>query len=427
MSNPADRLPQRFLKPATANAATMNRPRPPSRIAALPAPVALVIATFALLTLLVALLVPFPSSYDELQHLSVVRAQFEHPALFADPRRYLVLRQDDLARWSSTKNYINHPAFYYLAMSVVPYVAHSILVARLVNVVLAVATLVLVVRAGLSRFASRFGQAAFAIVAASFPKAALIGGMVNNDNLAGLAGAIVFAGLMGVGQAGWMLGIGLALAGWTKLTALIALSIVVAADRGWQVLKGRDRRKLGLARIAVGAGVGMLPYLVNVVETGHVLYVNEAVFRAPAADRPAVDLAGFAAFFFRSLAMKWPAAEFGLPLWAAAALLAMCLGLAGIGIASDRASARIGLAFAVALAATLAIHCWFGWSAYQRIGDQTIAQTRYYNVLWPGIALAAAGGIVRLHRRSSALGIAALLPVIMPTIVGGALVALVAG
>ena len=60
---------------------------------------------------------------------------------------------------------------------------------------------------------------------------------------------------------------------------------------------------------------------------------------------------------------------------------------------------RIGSAYLLGFAALLAFHFLFGWTNYVRLGDLTTMQTRYYNVLWPGIALAAAAALPEMARR----------------------------
>ncbi|MFX8918502.1 hypothetical protein ABTN06_19390, partial [Acinetobacter baumannii] len=81
-------------------------------------------------------------------------------------------------------------------------------------------------------------------------------GIVNNDNLANIAAVIVFVGLTGAGGGAWLLGIGLALAGWTKLTALVSLGTAVIIARGWPLMRGRRAwRFADLWPIALGGAV----------------------------------------------------------------------------------------------------------------------------------------------------------------------------
>lgn len=394
----------------------------PGRYPSLRVCVVAVLASFAALTVAMALLMPFPSAFDELAHLSVARAQYERPAPFADAAAYRMLDRDDVTRWTAAGNYINHPPLYYVAIGQVLRVTADVHALRLVNVALAVLALAAAMAAGLRFLAGGAGRAVFVVLVACFPKAPVIGGIVNNDNLASVAAAIVFAGLTGMGG-GWLIGVGLAVAGWTKLTALVSLGTAVAVERGWRLARGRIARPLAdLAPVALGLAIGAVPYLVNYARTGHLLYVNDAVYGVPLAERPVLDIWGYAAFFWPMLAAKWPAAEYLVPVLPSILLALVPVGLAVLG--SRGRAAAIGAAYLAALAVTLAIHFWFGWSAFQRIGDQSIAQSRYYAVLWPGIALAAAGGVAAIARRSHLLAAVAVLLVLIPTVPGGAALAL---
>lgn len=381
--------------------------------------VAAAVAIFALLALMVAVRVPFPTPIDELQHLSVVAEQKERPSLFRDPGEYRVLRSADPVAWSAQRNYINHPSAYYLALAPAWSLTRSVAVLRLANVGLALAALLLVVVAGLRLFRSRLGQGVFAILAASYPKAAVVAGMINNDNLAACAGAAVFAGVTGMAGGGWWMAAGLALAGWTKLTALIALGAVVACHQAVRLATGRARlwsRETVL--LAAGALIGAVPYLVNLAATGRLLWFNADHFRVAPELRTDLDLPGYVRNFLSTLVEKWPASEMSLPFGIALATLAVPLLLAAWSMKRDRDVARIALPYAIALFATLAIQIGFGWTIYREIGDLTIAQTRYYNVLWPGLAFAGAAGAVRLARWGSGAPVAIVLTYLLPTLLG---------
>jgi hypothetical protein len=382
--------------------------------------VLVVLWAFAVLAVGVALLAPFPTNFDELQHLSVIRAQYEHPALFPDLSRYHILRADDLTRWSAERNYINHPSAYYLAMALFLHGTHNVLVARLLNVALATVALALVLVSGVRLFGTRLGKTTFAILAASFPKAVVIAGMVNNDNLAACAAALVFAGVSGMAGACWWLAAGLVLAGWSKLTALVALGTVVFCWQAWRIFIGERRwRSRDNLLLLAGALAGALPYLVTFVRTGHLLYVNEAHFWVPVDQRPVLDFFHFAVAFTSAMAMKWTAAEYSWPLALAGTAMVAPLCFAGLGVAADRrTAARIGAPYLFALAAMLAVHLAFGWDAFRKIGDLTTAQTRYYGILWPGLAMAGAMMVERLGGRMRWLAAPVIALYLLPTIIG---------
>ena len=385
----------------------------------------LVIGAYCAILIGVALSIPFPTRIDEIQHYSVIRAQYEHPALFPDWSRYLTVRTDDLRQWSPIPNYINHPSLYYLLLAPLMAFGGDPLLFRIVNALIATLALLIVVVAVRRRFpADIVSPVWFALFAASFPKGAVVGGLINNDNMAALAAAALFAGLVGVPAAGWWIMVGLALAGWTKLTALLALAAVTGAWLGMRWRRGEIALTdpiVGLT--ALGLLIGAVPYLATLIQTGQLLWVNQDWWRVPMAERADYDLAGFASFFLRSMLFKWPAAEtaFSLPLILASLLAS--LAVAGIGL-RRQVVRPIGLAYAVGIVALIAIHFFFAWRGFQTLGDLTTAQTRYYNVLWPGVALAASAGagVLARHWRGATLCVAALYQ--MTTLIGSVALAL---
>lgn len=382
------------------------------------APLLPVIAANLCIIIFIAIIYPFPSMFDELGHVSVVRAQFEHPDLFADTRNYMLVRAEDITRWSGNANYINHPAFYYLGIAPLLGFDHQVLALRFANVAMSMLAFAILLTAGVRFFGAVADRVMFAIIVASFPKTALTGGMVNNDNLAMVAAALVFSGLTNSVGGGLMVAGGLALAGWTKLTALIALATVVGVKALLDYKCGLFRRDNWLA--LGGLVIGSLPYLVSFARTGKLFHVNVAVFGTPPQSRPDWELFEYMREFFLQFVAKWPAAEASLPLAIGTLLILLPLFLAAIGIVKDQRVRSIGIAYFAATFVTLALHFTFGWQSFQSIGDLSIAQTRYYNVLWPGLALAGAAAISQLR----VLRYPILLFYLVPTAIGGAVIAL---
>jgi hypothetical protein len=356
----------------------------------------------------------FPSPFDELAHYSVIRAQFEHPDLFADPRGYLFVDQNAPHDWLAQRNYINHPALYYLLLSPIMWLGDSIFALRFANLVIATAALVMTIAAGWRLLPGRFERAAFAVIAACFPKAMIVAGMINNDNLAALAAALVFAGLSGMKRGTVLMACGLALAGWTKLTALIALAALVGI-----CLLIRHRRLFTRENwvALAGALIGALPYLVMRAKTGAFVPVNVDAWRVPVAHRANWDFAEYTRYFFESLALKWPAADASLPLIVSVALVLLPIALAILCVLRPSPARPVVAATLGATAITLVIHLGFGWQSFRTIGDITIAQTRYYNTLWPGLAL---GGAVALGWLRARVPTAPLLLIgyLAPTMLG---------
>jgi 4-amino-4-deoxy-L-arabinose transferase-like glycosyltransferase len=371
----------------------------------------LIILTFALVGLAGALAYPFPSPFDELQHYSVVRAQFEHPDLFADPRRYMIVDPAAPTHWLGARNYINHPALYYILLSPLTLVGDGVLALRLANLAMATGALALTIAAGWRLLPKRVDRVAFAIIAACFPKAMLLAGMVNNDNLAMLAAAMVFAGLTGMKRGRMLIAMGLAIAGWVKLTALISLAALVGI---WLLF---DRRHLFARQsclAAAGVFLGILPFVVMQIQTGTMVPVNADVFGVPPAARPVWGFSDYTQVFLRNFADKWPAGDDTLPRAVSAALIFMTVILAGVGAWLSPVHRRLIVATLAATAVTFALHLGFGWHSFQTIGDLSISQTRYYNTLWPGFALGGAVTIGRLKARFAPAPVL-LIPYIAPT------------
>lgn len=382
-----------------------------------------VLGTFGYLLVWVATHYRFPSRFDELQHLSVVRHQFENPDLFADASRYGMVDAKDVTRWTEGRNYINHPPLYYLLMSLYMHVSDSPFVGRLINAALAMVALILVIYAGSRLFARPLEKAIFAIIAACFPKAALVGAMVNNDNLASIAAAVVFAGLMGMGGAIWWLALGIVLAGWTKLTALLMLGTVVACHRMYLILSRQvHARSRDNAILIIAAMLGALPYIVTFVNHGYLLYVNEAVWFVPAHQRPSYDFFDYLAYFLQKMVMKWSASELSLPWPIALVTVSIPLLMSVVGLFSRSPASKIITpviwCYLAGLTVMLLEHITFGWVAFTKIGDLTIAQTRYYNVVWPGFALAGTVGVMMIARLSRLLTVPVLIFYILPTLLG---------
>ncbi len=386
--------------------------------------IGIILIVFTGILILVATRYPFPSPFDELAQFSAVRSQFENPDLFADTSRYRLVMKTDPALWTTDTNYLNHPALYYLGLAPLLHFGHDVMLTRLANVVLTVAAMIAVIAAGCRILRARLERIVFALLVLSFPKTALVGGMVNNDNLALVAAAAVFAGLTGAPCAALLIAGGLALAGWTKLTALVALAFVVGAKL---MMGGRPailRPQTGL--YAVGAVVGLLPFIVTFAETGHLFHINTTVFGLPPEARPVWTVAQYLQFFLTEIVEKWPAAERSLPVGLGIVVVALPLGLAMAGTVTDPKTRAVNLAYIIGAVATLCLHAAYGWYSFQSIGDMTIAQTRYYNVLWPGLALAATVAITRTKYARIAVPVS-IIAYLTPTVVGGTFLALLSG
>jgi hypothetical protein len=385
-----------------------------------------IIAVHFVITLGLAIYLPTSFKLDEVAHISAVISQHDHPSLFPHYASQRLLIPPELTRWSTEANYINHPSLLYLLLAPLAGLPHALFLMRLVNVLISCAAIAVTVRAGWQLLGSSTGRLALAVIAASFPKSALVGATINNDNLAALAAAMVFAGLASTPPGLAWLGIGLAVAGWTKLSAFIALAAAAGVVQLWRLfarrtqLFGRETAVL-LAALAIGS----IPYLVELFRSGHPLYVAWARAWVPPAERPDFGILAYALYFVQLLTFKWEAAEGSMPVPIAAICLITPLLLAAYALARPGPTRRLGVAYFTAVLVTFAIHLHFGWQAFEKVGDLTIPQARYYNILWPGIALGGAVAIAMIARRSRSLAALTTLLYLVPTALGGIFLALI--
>lgn len=76
------------------------------------------------------------------------------------------------------------------------------------------------------------------------------------------------------------------------------------------------------------------------------------------------------------------------------------------------------LPHAAAVLTTLGLQIGFSWKVYREIGDLTIAQVRYYNVLRPAAAVAGAAMAMQLSQRWPRAPGAIVLACLLPTMLG---------
>ena len=386
---------------------------------------------FLVLAIPAALVLPFPSLIDELAHLSYARALALHPQLFPDLSTFHQLKAD-LSDWSDELNYLNHPSLYYLLMAPLSGLGlGGVPILRLINVGIVTCGLALVLVAGCRLFATRQQKLTFALVSVAFPKTAGIAGMINNDNLAVLAGGLIFFGL--VEDVAIVAALGLALAGWTKLTALVALGAVVGVSRLFAIWRGAPLVSQTHIILVDGAIVGAIPYVVNLIRTGHVLHWNESFVSVPDAARVMLSVPDYLYVFLVQFAQRWPVNEATLADTALlpVSLLVALLGLAGFGAGVARRSLppgqqQLALAYLAAFAITMLVHLGFGWQFYKAFGNLTTPEPRYYAILWPGLAVAIACAINAIpaswpQRLAGSLRCACLLFILWPTLLGALL------
>jgi hypothetical protein len=341
------------------------------------------IAFHAACIALVITFVPFPSAFDELQHLSFVRWIERHPELFPHYEAMRVLTPD-LRRWAGA-TWLPHPSPYYFLMAALDQASGSILGLRLANAVLSLGAVAALLATGFRELRTDGERTVYAVALVAFPKLAVVGGMINNDNLTLAVAAFgLFALLRWRDRPGdWTIAIALAVAGWTKLTALLMLGFAL----GFLALQLRPRGLRPYASAAIGGALGALPTLVNLARYGAPLWHGMAQYTPPA-QRVHLDFGGYAALFSREMVDSWAALQPSNPFCLLGAAVVLAAGVVLCATRWRRDPAPVALVLATVPAVML--HLWFGWQAYLRDGFLHEAQTRYYYVVWPGFALAAA-------------------------------------
>jgi len=302
-----------------------------------PLPIFVVFLLFHVVTTgVIAVKSPFPTDLDEYDHISYIFHVDGDPRLMPDYDAMRLIDLGDPSVFTDRTNPTNHPPYYYLLLSMLVDPASTTLTSavkrlRLANMVLSGAAVALILIAGFRLVEQPEARFVFAVVVALCPKFGVMGGMINNDNLGLLGGAIAFAGLVGLAKGrltigtACLVGGGFVVAAATKLTAglLIGFLVVYAhlplAKRLFRL--DRDIRAYVAVLLALMA-LGMAPYIANLVVYGTPHYVGEGMF--PARDL-LVDPITYLNWFVYAMFQSW--ATYGTDPLNAAALITV-LGLA---------------------------------------------------------------------------------------------------
>ena len=359
---------------------------------------------------------PFPGN-DELEHVSYAAWLQENGRVLPRFEEQRTLRRDDFARWDWRPNYVGHPwPFYVLIARVLDRdlpPAQAVLAPRLVSLGLLAAAVALALAAG----ARAFGRdvpalVTFCLLVALCPQMLSISGMVTNDSLAMLGGALTVWGLAAVGRRmrhDVAAGAGLMLALWAKPNAGIEAGLLIV---GVLALAREGRARLFAAAV-VGGVTGLLPILPIVFRYGAVVPVTaESVWEVASI----ADPLGYLAVFLPNLGNTWGYLRVGAwPLAGAAAVPTMLavaglLGCAGWGavLARRRGDPPVAVAGVIAFAVVLPIHA--GFAATRLGGSLPAAAFRYDLPLWPALALGVAATVAYAPRpwhRGAAAGVGA--------------------
>ncbi len=382
---------------------------------------ALALASHIFVATLVALYATFPSTYDEIAHISFIKAMADAPVLFPHYGNYRLLDPNDLGLWTAEPNYLAHPSLYYLFMAPFWHLfGGDVLLMRLVNVALSSIGLALTAAGGAAFISQPRAKLLFILLVFCFPKNPVIGGIISNDNFVLIASGLFFWGCASKRYRTLWLCLSLALAGWTKLTALIGLGAAAGFLTLYEIIHDREplfqRKHFALSAAVL---IGLVPYAVNWMRMGHFLYIPENSFWIiPAEQRPNLDVFGFLRVFFEQIVNKFPTADRMMDNSLALAALVVFSFTAFRNHADDKAR-RLAMSFLIALLIFVPIHFYYAWHTFLSSGETCDAQPRYYNELWPGLALAIALACDQIDRKTWPIATACVIILsLLPTALG---------
>ena len=337
--------------------------------------------------------VTYPNLLDELQHYAytayLATTGDLTPALHRIPQ-------------DSGVFYLNHPPGYYALMAPAYHVCSGdALCLRLANLPFAAAWIALVYLAGRRAGLRPVGASALAVLASASPVVAFMGGFINNDNLAFLAGALAAVALAplirGAPASWWLAAAAVAIAGLAKATALLAVGTLTA------LAAIALRRHLGTRDVLLlGAGFALaaLPYIAFWIAYGDPV-PNTRVLTGtltPDADRHTEDAGVFIGYFLDRLAttMLEPVPVAPALAWVLAGLLWCAPALAAWRARGGTATA-LWIAVGAAVWLQTLIHLQHIW------GYLGAVHFRYYAPLLPFLLLALVAALRPTALRPTAL------------------------
>jgi hypothetical protein len=145
--------------------------------------------------------------------------------------------------------------------------------------------------------------------------------------------------------------------------------------------------------------LGFVPYAVNWMRMGHLLFVPQNSFWIiPAEQRLHLDIFGFLGVFLQQIVNKFPAGDRMMD--ATFPLIGLVLfSFAAFRSRGDDKARRVALSFLAAFLIFVPIHFYYAWHTFLSSGETCDAQPRYYNKLWPGFALALSLACTSIDRK----------------------------
>lgn len=360
---------------------------------------------------------------DEQVHISYIADMVRNPRLIPDFRNmhpWHVIAEDGfrvvMTPNPKAVNYLGHPPLYYLLMTLTGGVRMlpdgtaeaDLLRLRAVNILLSSATVILACRLGFTRLRNRspLAHGVYAAAVVTLPLFGYVGAGVNNDNLAYLAMAVFFTGLLRYQEdrtdlkTYLMIGIGFMTGGLAKLTTALIMGIMLAVILLMSVFRTRSL-KLILNRnfaLTLPCYLVFLAYEICIrkdygiwqptLSTLAYDYFVKTVFYVPEAERLPWGLPQYAAHFLLGFGYSWSSlyghqesvnavmhnGVFGLVYWVPVGT-AVFLGIRQL---IRREFDRLTLPALCGFFGTLLYHFYNGWSNFRRYGYTGGNQARYY-------------------------------------------------
>ncbi len=363
---------------------------------------------------------PFPTEFDELAHLSYIKAMRDDPVLIAQQDHFNLLNAEDLDEWGDQRNYLSHPPAFYLLASVLvgdPIDRTDIVVVRFLSVTLGATAILLVVIALMNRLTTDAGILAGASLMALCPMASVVASSVGNDVMSLVAGALALLASLrlldrgpGYGTA-VLAGLAFVVAALTKLNAgllvgIFLLGVHVVALRDWPGYRRRWLRHILI--VATFGLVGMAPYLANLIQFGAVIPVDLSSHSAQIAGKEPWSFWRYAVWFVEALGTTWSAYEPADALEHTHLLLLIGLCVLAFWFSLSRSSFWIAGSALVALIVVLPIHLAFAYDLHVERLHLSAAQSRYYLALLPIVSFAAAAAVDGIRHKTLRLSVAGL-------------------
>ncbi|MEM7120500.1 MAG: hypothetical protein AAF563_04430 [Pseudomonadota bacterium] len=363
---------------------------------------------------------PFPTEFDELAHLSYIKAMRDDPAFIAHQDRISLLNGDNLDEWTDQQNYLSHPpAFYSLASVLIgEHIDRTDIVAiRIFSVTLGAFAILLVITALISRMTTDAGFLTGASLMALCPMASVVAGSVGNDVVSLVAGALALLASLrlldrgpGYGSA-LLAGLAFVVAALTKLNAgllvgLYLLAVHVIAIRDWPGCQAQWLRHI--ITVIVFGLIGMSPYLTNLVEIGAVIPVDLSSHAAQIAGSEPWNFWRYTKWFVEALGTTWSAYEPADALERTHLLFLVGLSVVACWFSLSRTSLWIAVSALAALVVVLPIHLAFAYDLHVERLHLSAAQSRYYLALLPILSFAAAAAVDGIRQKTVQLSIAGI-------------------